>query len=255
MKRIIRKIIALLGYELQKKLNPLPAGSIERPEGNMKILLEDLKFRGLDGSSVMDVGANRGYWSKMAKNIFSNAKFCLIEPQVEMEELLSSFCDSTANSVYFMAGAGAQAEQRYLTVWDDMDGSSFLPHENETLKGSGKQRAIDIITIDGIIEDKKFPVPQLVKLDIQGFELEALKGAEKLFGKTEVFILEVSLFPFDDVPGMPVISDVINFMLERGYVVYDFPGFLRRPLDGALGQCDICFVRKDSFLRASHKWS
>ena len=75
-----------------------------------------------------------------------------------------------------------------------------------------------------------------------------------LFGKTEVFILECSLFSFSDVPGMPIISDVVNFMLNRDYLIYDFPGFARRPLDGALGQCDVCFVKRNSFLRSSNDW-
>jgi hypothetical protein len=30
--------------------------------------------------------------------------------------------------------------------------------------------------------------------------------------------------------------------------------FLRRPLDGAIGQCDICFVKKDGFLKKSNEW-
>ncbi len=43
-------------------------------------------------------------------------------------------------------------------------------------------------------------------------------------------------------------------MFERGYVIYDIPGYLRRPLDGALAQLDICFVKSNSFLRNSIKW-
>ena len=97
-------------------------------------------------------------------------------------------------------------------------------------------------------------MPELIKLDIQGYELEALKGASLTFGKTEVYILEVSLFSFSDVPGMPILSDVVNFMLERSYVAYDFLGFLRRPLDNALGQCDMAFVKKNGLLRNSDDW-
>ena len=254
MKNAIRKLFNALGYEL-RKVAPFPPAAQQRPVGDMQKLLEDLKSRGLNCKSILDVGANRGDWSRMAKVIYPDAKFCLIEPQQEMEEDLKSFCNSAANSIYIMSGAGPVREKKYLTIWDDLAGSSFLPKEDETLKNKGKQRAIDMIDIDGIVGPDKFDFPELVKIDIQGFEIEALKGAGTLFGKTEAFILEVSLFSFSDVPGMPIFSDIVNFMLERDYVVYDFPGFSRRPLDGALAQCDICFVKRNSFLRASNDWN
>jgi FkbM family methyltransferase len=256
MKTVLKSIFNAMGYEI-RKINPFPDNEIKvggdrRVVGDMEHLLEDLKFRGLKCKSILDIGANRVGWSTIAKQIFPDANFCLIEPQLELEDYLKSFCTATNNSVYFIAGAGQKDEKKYLTIWDDLQGSSFLPEESENLKTDNKQRAIDIITIDGIIQSGKFAVPELVKLDIQGFELEALKGASGLFGKTEVFILEVSLFPF--IKGMPVFADVVNFMLEKGYLVYDFPGFLRRPLDGALGQCDICFVKQDGFLKTSNNW-
>ena len=78
--------------------------------------------------------------------------------------------------------------------------------------------------------------------------------AEKVLAHAEVIIVEVSLFAFRDGPGMPVFPEVLNFMLERKYALYDFPGFLRRPLDGALGQCDVCFVKRNGFLRKSNNW-
>jgi FkbM family methyltransferase len=257
MKQIIKNIFSLTGYEI-RKINPFPDVKIEpasakRAVGDMQSLLEDLKARGLNCNNIMDVGANRCGWAVITKSVFANANFCLIEPQLELEaEYLRPFAESTNKSIYFIAGAGSTEETKYLTIWDDKEGSSFLPEENDDLKSADKQRIINIVTIDGIIKSGKFETPELVKLDIQGFEIEALKGAESLFGKTEVFILEVSLFPF--MKGMPVLSDIVNFMLQKDYVVYDFPGFLRRPKDGALGQCDICFVKKDSFLKESNEW-
>lgn len=229
-------------------------GSDKRPVGRMDYLLEDLKKRGLECNSILDIGANRTSWSRMAKNVFPTANFCLIEPQVEMKSHLELFCQQFANSCYFLVGAGAKKDILTLTIWDDLYGSSFLPKKDENLILQNKQREVEIITIDSLIESKQIKLPELIKLDIQGFELEALKGATTTFGKTEIYIMEVSLFSFSDVPGMPIFSDVINFMLERGYVLYDFAGFLRRPLDGALGQCDICFVKEDGFLRKSNDW-
>lgn len=254
MKRIIKNILRATGYEI-KRTNPIKdIGSDKRPVGSMKLLLEDLKQRGLNCNTILDIGANKATWSRMAKKVFPEAKFCLIEPQIEMKDELENFCKEFKNAIYILAGAGAKKDILTLTIWDDLAGSSFLPPPDDNLKTIGKQREIEMIAIDDLIASSKLKIPELIKLDIQGYEIEALKGAEKTFGGTEVYLIEVSLFSFSDVPGQPTLSDVVNFMLERNYVVYDFPGFLRRPLDGALGQCDICFVKKDGIFRKSNSW-
>jgi len=259
MKKIFKKLLRISGYEIKriddKRNNNIEIGSDKRSVGNMMFLLQDIKKRGLKCKTILDVGANNTRYSRMVKEVFPDAAFCLIEPQLEMKEHLENFCKEFKNSVYFLAGAGAKKEKMILTVWDDLAGSTLILKPEEKLIKNGKQREVEIITIDDLIETSKIDLPELIKLDIQGFELEALKGAKKTFGYTEVYIIEVSLFPNDDAPCTPVISDVINFMLGSGYVVYDFPGFLRRPLDGALGQCDICFVKKNGFLKKSNGWN
>ena len=255
MKKVIKKILKLGGYELKKiqpNNKPQNTSPDKRPVGRIDFLLEDLATRGLVCKSILDVGANTTRWSRMAKSIFHSANFCLIEPQIEMISKLEQFCKDFAGSTYFLAGAGARNELLTLTVWDDLSGSSFVPKPDENLRNIGKQREIEIITIDSLIGSEKIALPELIKLDVQGYELEALKGASNTFGYTEVYILEVSLFPF--LQDIPIFFDVINFMMEKDYVVYYFPGFLRRPFDGALAQCDICFVKKNGFLRASSKW-
>jgi FkbM family methyltransferase len=246
MKNLIKRILYSLGYEV-RNLNVEP-GSIRRPVGNFKVLLEDLRHRGLTCKTILDVGAHKTSWSRMAKEVYPEANFVLIEPQIEMKEDLERFCEEFKGSVYFLAGAGAEKGTLRLTIWDDSYGSTFALEPDENLKKTRKQREVEIITIDDLINSSKIDNPELIKLDIQGFELEALKGAQKTFGYTEVYILEVSLFQFWS-DNTPIFSDVVNFMLERDYVVYDFAGFWRRPLDGALGQCDVCFVKRNGFLR------
>jgi FkbM family methyltransferase len=255
MKQLAKRLFQSLGYDIQRRhLNhPADIGTASRPIGSMKMLLEDLHFRGFHPQSILDVGANRADWSRMAKSIFKKADFFLIEPQIEMKSALDAFCEEFPGSHYFLAGAGANPGELVLTIWDDLAGSSLLPPESEELRTEGKQRSVPIITINSLLEENMLPMPQLVKLDIQGFELEALKGGANLFGNVEVFILEVSLFEF--MAGQPLFAEVVTFMKNWGYLVYDFPGFLRRPYDGALGQCDICFVKHDGFLRTKNVWS
>lgn len=256
-KKYLKALLKKSGYEIRSINNrvEIEPGSSKRPIGRQDLLLQDLKKRGLQCYSIIDVGANLSNWSRMAKKIYPDASFCLIEPQIEMKEELEKFCTEFKDSIYILAGAGSKKEILTLTIWEDLAGSSFIPLPDNALKQSGKQREIEIITINELIETGKIKIPQLIKLDVQGFELEALKGAAKTFGITDVYILEVSFLNFHDTPGIPVFYDVVKFMHDRDYVVYDFPGFLRRPYDGALGQCDICFVKKDSFLRKSNAWS
>ncbi len=246
VKNIIRKALKNCGLEIRN----LQVG----PAGRMDVQLKNLRSKGLECHWILDIGANKATWSRMAKKMFPSARFFLIEPQREMQPHLQAFTTDFPDSTFILAGAGPTKTKQTLTIWEDLAGSSFLPKEIEAFKISGKQREVDMVTIDGLIRDQIIKVPTLIKLDIQGFELEALKGATLTFGQTEVFLLETSFFSFDDLPNAPEFAEVVQFMAERDYVVYDFPGFLRRPYDGALGQCDICFVKRTGFLRKSNRW-
>jgi hypothetical protein len=136
-----------------------------------------------------------------------------------------------------------------LAVWPDNAQSSlvFQPDGNRSFE----HRQVPIITIDSLFDEQQ-ELPQLAKLDIQGFELEALSGATKLFGHTECFIVEVNLFK--RVSSVPLFSDVVSFFDQRGYKVYDIPGELRRPLDNALWQVDLAFVRTGGLFDTCQRW-
>ena len=54
--------------------------------------------------------------------------------------------------------------------------------------------------------------------------------------------------------NVPLIKDSINFMDERGFVVYDIGSIIKRPLDSALYQADLIFARKDSLFRTNKQW-
>ena len=251
MKRLIKSAFQNLGYDVQR-INVPPPGSKYRPLGDFPMFLEDVRARGLSPTFILDVGGNLGDWSRMALAVFPTAHFLLIEPQVETQDSLNRFCSEFPNVSWVMAGAGATNDHRYLSVGSDLGASSFLPRVDDALVRAGKQRQVEIITVDDLLRRRGMGAPELVKMDIQGFEIEALKGSQTLFGKTELFILEASLYPFYET--MPIVSELVAFMHERGYELYDVPGYFRRPLDGAVGQLDLAFARRDGVLRSSNRW-
>ena len=64
-------------------------------------------------------------------------------------------------------------------------------------------------------------------------------------------LLEVAIIEINE--GAPLLHDVVAFMKSHGLVAYDILEIHRRPLDTALNQVDIIFVREDSRLIADKR--
>jgi FkbM family methyltransferase len=230
-------------------------GSAGRLVGDVHSFLEDIKARGFVPRGILDVGANRGDWTKMALEVFPSAQSILVEPQEEMAPYLQSLCVADPRCQFFKCGAGKAEGELVLTLWEDTYGSSYTVPKDEKLMKDGKQRITPIRTIDGILREVGSTFfPDLVKVDVQGFELEVLSGGESLFGLTEVFILETTLLVVKDDPVWPSTRRVIEYMGKKGYEIYDLTSFLRKPSDGALGQLDFAFVKAEGKFRQNFTW-
>jgi FkbM family methyltransferase len=260
LKKKIKSFIQQLSSEKDTNLDNSKVNSetekelieYNKPAGEIHKLLKYLSRTIPDVNYLLDVGAHTTEWIRNAMRHFPGSKAYLIEPLNEMEIHLKKFCEDFPGSKYFLNGAGEKEDTLLLTLNDVLEGANFLGNENKNLQIKDKQRKVKILTIDSLLEKNEIEMPGIVKLDVQGFELNVLKGASGLFGWTEVFIVEASMFEF--MQGVPLFSEVISFMADRGYVVYDFSGFLRRPYDGALGQMDVCFVKKEGIFRNSNNW-
>ena len=92
----------------------------------------------------------------------------------------------------------------------------------------------------------------MIKIDVQGAELDVLAGGQKTLTGTEYVLLEVSLFWF--FPQGPAFCDVLTYMKSKRFIPYDIYGLHYRPLDGALSQIDIAFMREDGQFCMSHHY-
>jgi hypothetical protein len=107
---------------------------------------------------------------------------------------------------------------------------------------------LPMTTLDEVSGATTLKGPVLLKLDVQGYELEVLRGGPRTLTLAEVVLLEVSLLEYNQ--GAPLMPEVVAFMNSAGFVPYDVCGQFRRESDAALCQIDIIFVQRNSALRA-----
>jgi hypothetical protein len=88
----------------------------------------------------------------------------------------------------------------------------------------------------------------MVKIDAEGLDLRALKGASDLFGHTDIFLVEVAIF---DSTAENILENVIRFMNESGYRLLDITDLNRSPKYGVLWLCELAFLRRSSPLLES----
>jgi hypothetical protein len=116
----------------------------------------------------------------------------------------------------------------------------------------GQPRSVQLRTLDSFIATHALTAPLLLKADVQGYELEVLKGASRCLDLCELLLIEVSFRRLYD--ASPLAHDVVGFLGARGFRVYDICSFVQRPADNELAQCDIVFVREGSKLFAYEGW-
>lgn len=189
---------------------------------------------------IIDVGAHHGAWASSASEIF-DCPIHMIDARPAAEQYLKN-----TGFPYTIALLGRDNRASVpFHLWES--GSSVM--KEVTGFGNGTVR-LAMQRLDDLGVD--LPRPLLLKLDVQGYELEVLAGAPKTLTKTEVLLLEVSLLEYNE--GQPLMHQVIAFLAERGFLPFDICGGLRRYADNALFQTDIIFVRNDSNLRAKRKF-
>lgn len=107
-------------------------------------------------------------------------------------------------------------------------------------------------TLASVVERDTNRAPDLLKLDVQGYELEVLKGASSHLDEIQVILIELNLLDLHE--KVPLLHEVTAWLAERGWVAFDICGLTRRPLDDALWQADFVFVPEESGLRQDKRW-
>jgi FkbM family methyltransferase len=214
------------------------------PNGAVRRLFMALKDLGLNPSHVIDVGGNRGDWTRTVLSVFPDACVTMFEPQTELQH---SHTDLNANSRVdvLYRGAGDIDGTLAFTIHERDDSSSFLYASDQAEARGFKQSKIDIARLDTVVTASRFGLPQVVKIDAEGFDLRVLEGAQATLATCDIVLVEAAVAN-RDYPN--TLLAVIQTMDDYGYRLFDFTDLNRTPNRKILWLVEAVFVRKGSLI-------
>ena len=248
LKASIQRLLGLAGLEI-RRIAPGHRGA----RHSVADTLEQARAMGFVPGTVIDVGAAYGSFTELCRTIFPGGRYLLVEPLEEYRPLLEQMKQSSPLVDYNIAAATRQEGETVINVHSDLVGSSLYREVEAGTGVNGIARTVRSVTIDRLVREAGAKGPYLFKVDVQGAELDVLDGAEHTLSRSELVVLEVSFFKFFE--DGPECAAVLSYMKERGFVPYDIVGLQYRPLDGALSQVDMAFVKEQGLFRRDHGYA
>ncbi len=169
--------------------------------------------------SLIDVGANKGQFSLMARYLFPDIEIHAFEPLESERKLFQSV---VAEPVRLYATAlGETAGEAVFFVASRTDSSSlFEPGAaQEAAYGVAVASSITVpvARLSDIIDVSSLPQPILLKIDVQGGELNALKGAEGILSLIDFIYCEVSFVQLYE--NQPLADEIVNYLAGQNFIL------------------------------------
>lgn len=246
----VKTMLRSLGFELKRIHNKKPITAtatevistpIPSTVDTMEASLLRCKQRGLKPNTIIDMGAARGDWTKLAKKIWPESHILMLEPLSERFDELTRLA-ATSDSLYFSAAAvGDRNEEKPFVVCDDLDGSGFYDTNDADQK---KTRLINVVTLDSIVSSLQLKGPYFLKFDTHGHESPILNGAEKTLQYCHGMVMEC--YGFQISSNSHLFWEMCQELSKLGFRLADIVDIMRRPQDAMFWQCDAVFLKNTS---------
>jgi FkbM family methyltransferase len=234
MKRLIQSLLGKFGFRVVR-INDGP-----RPSEGLEPFFTLLERLGFHPKHILDVGANRGDWTRTAIKHFPEARYTLVEPQDHLKGHIQDLLERGYQIEWINAGASDIPGTMPMSIAHRDDSSTFVLTDRHGQATGGQQTTVLVRTLNMIVASSGAPPPDMVKIDAEGFDLRVLAGASELLGKTDIFLVEAEVCGNYE----NTVEEVVKFMEGAGYRLMDITDLNRSPKHGVLWLCELAFLRK-----------
>jgi FkbM family methyltransferase len=193
-------------------------------------------------ATVLDVGASRGQFATFARETWSNARIICFEPLPESAQRIQAIVDGPLEVHVQAVGAKSGCLTFHVSGHDDS--SSLLPIARQADEFPGTAvtgvREVPVGTLAEHMTEE-IARPALLKIDVQGYELEALRGAGDGLDRIDEILCECSFVEL--YSGQTLASEVISYLDDRDFTLAHISS-IASGADGRQLQADFTFRRK-----------
>lgn len=200
---------------------------------NHRKRFEAYRKLGFFPNSILDIGAYEGHWTKMIRKIYPTAMTTMIEANKDKKEIL----ENIGNTYIAVLGEQEGKEIDYFRCKNGVPTGNGVYKENTPYTFEPEKRICT--TLDTLFDEHdRF---DLIKMDVQGAELDIIKGGLRTIKKAEALLLELQMSEYNI--GAPMAQDVICYLAGRGFEFIDV--FDLMYADTKLIQIDALFRNKN----------
>ena len=170
--------------------------------------------------TVVDIGANRGQFALAVRRWVPKARIIAIEPLAEASNCFQKVFQGDSEVIFHQAAIGPEAGETTIHVAVADDSSSLLPIsplQERLFPGTSEIRTeiVKIGPLSDYVTPEEIVSPALLKLDVQGYELESLRGCEELLSRFSHVYVECSFVEL--YKGQALVDEIIAWLRERDW--------------------------------------
>jgi FkbM family methyltransferase len=198
----------------------------------------------LKPKTLIDVGANKGQFSVVARHLFPEIQIHAFEP-LESERKLYKAVVSEPVEIHSTALSDTRGDAKFFITSRPDSSSLLLPGANQqTAYGivRSSELTVSVARLDEFFQPWNLVRPTLLKLDVQGAELQVLRGSEGVLSLIDAVYCEVSFVELYE--GQPRAEEIVAFLARAGFTLR---GAFNLSCTKTFGptQSDFLFLAKD----------
>lgn len=209
-------------------------------------VVSGLAKQGVLPATVLDVGANVGQFATASAKLFPDVRVHSFEPGPDCAKRLRKNVSGLGNVAVYPFALGDDEGEVSFHVNFHSHSSSILPLAQAHHDAFPDARETQVIkvkvsTLDRIFANVEFRSPVLLKLDVQGYEAQTLRGGAETLKRVDYVLLETSFKPMYERELL--FMDIVRMMEEQGFRFERPVDWLSAPGTGEILQMDALFVR------------